>query len=164
MNFFKREKKLSQLIRAADPVGEASTTTLPFPTRRGWLLLPVAVLALVGIGVVMIIRPVALPVKKVALGKYMISQKKIDLTPRKIEVTPKKLSTSRRKTSIVIRKTEVSPKKSSVARRKVRIAPRKIVAAREKSEPLSQLLTSEIIVVAVRPITPDELKQELQAP
>ncbi len=164
MNFFKREKKLSQLIRAADPVGEASTTTLPFGTGRGWLLLPVTAMALAGIGVVMAIRPVVLPVKKVTLAKYATSKKQTGITPRKIEITQKKSGIALRKTSTALIKIEVTQKKPSVARRKVSIAPRKIVAAREKSEPLSPSLASEIIVVAVRPITPDELKQELQAP
>jgi hypothetical protein len=181
MNFFSRERRLSHLIRTADPLGVAEAPANPSRPRVAWLVLPVAALALAYFGLI--------PNKKAqnTTGKLEITTRKLQKNTRELEITTTKSKSTTGKLKIAfgkskntMEKLEIITKKSrrtmkkseSVMKKHKRTLekPQRVIEKRERIQEKSENAlkespeAGELIVVAVRPITPDELRQELQTP
>ncbi|WP_309708345.1 hypothetical protein [Armatimonas sp.] len=175
MNFFKREHRLTELIRTADPLeglecleGEG-TLAIPSPLKRAMRGLALPLMALVFVG----IWWVASPKTSVVREKSHIIIKKSDVSFIKSEVGQKNPDIAREKSHVAIKKSHIVRRKPSLSRRKSWVGVRKLRVARAKRHitqekpkilPPENRDSGEMIVVAVRPITPDELRQELQTP
>ncbi len=172
MIIFKRERRLSGLIRAADPLegleGEG-TVAVPSSLKRATrgLTLPLMALALAGIwwG--------ASPKSDVVREKSDIVIKKSHITQIKADVGQRKPDIDREKPHVAIKKSHIARRKSGIFRQKLWAVVRKLRVARAKRHtiqekptisPPENRETGEMIIVAVRPITSDELCQERQAP
>lgn len=175
MIFFKRERRLSDLIRAADPLkgleyleGEG-TIAVPSSLKRATrgLVLPLMALVLAGIwwiassktSVVREKSDVAIKKSDIAFIKSDVGQRKSDIDREKPHVTIKKSHIALRKPGIFRRRSLVVVRRLHVAREK-----RQIIQEKPKISLPEERETGEMIVIAVRPITPDELRQELQTP
>jgi hypothetical protein len=164
MIFFKRERRLSELIRAADPLETVSTQASP---HYGRLVFPLIALALTGIWWV------ASPKPGIVRKKSHVAIRKSDIAFIKSDVEQKTPDIVGEKSHVAIKKPHVAQRKSGIARQKSRIVVRKLRVAKEKRHTLPEKPkislpenrdSGELIVVAVRPITPDELRQELESP
>lgn len=174
MNFFSRERRLSHLIRTADPLGGTEApATRPRP-QVAWLALPVAALALVCFGLMPSPKNQTTAEKwKNTLGESEITTAQSKSTTGKLKIAfekPKnvleKLESTTGKSRRTLKKSASALKKRMRVLEKSRRAPEKRERTLEKPEnTLKESPESgELIVVAVRPITPDELRQELQTP
>lgn len=173
MNFFSREHRLSHLIRSADPLASAPAPQANIPSRL-WLALPL--LATAALPLLLAQRPPTppervppplrvarlLPMPSPAPYRALPSEPKrvTSVTKRQPRQSKKIYSKLKRVTSKLF---------SASSETKISVKPSERITSSSEGAIKSSVAVAkndlgEAIVISVRPITPDELRQELQTP